>query len=138
METYVRLLRPGGTIVLEDPDWGSWHFNPRAEACQELIALSREAFARWGDAEAGRNHLELFRSFGIEGNVRAEVLALPPGHPYLSLPLQLCIGLEPRLLSFVSAEELHRLRQDAENELQEPARWGTTFTLIQSWGQMVR
>jgi len=44
METYVRLLRPGGTIVLEDPDWGSWHFNPRAEACQKLIALIHEAF----------------------------------------------------------------------------------------------
>ena len=29
---------PGGTIVLEDPDWESWHFNPRAEACQKLIA----------------------------------------------------------------------------------------------------
>jgi SAM-dependent methyltransferase len=43
METYVRLLRPGGTIVLEDPDWGSWHFNPRAEECQKLIALIQEA-----------------------------------------------------------------------------------------------
>ena len=137
MEIYVRLLRPGGTVVLEDPDWGSWHFNPPAEACQKLIALIREAFARWGDAEAGRNHLELLGSFGIEGNVRAEVLALPPGHPYLWLPLQFSVGLEPRLLSFVSAEELRRLRQDAENELQEPTRWGTTFTLIQSWGRMV-
>jgi SAM-dependent methyltransferase len=135
METYVRLLRPGGTIVLEDPDWGSWHFNTPAEACQELIALSLEAFARWGDAEAGRNNLELLRSSGIDGTVRAEVLALPPGHPYLRLPLQLTVGLEPRLLSFVSAEELRRLRRDAENELREPARWGTTFTLIQSWGQ---
>jgi SAM-dependent methyltransferase len=137
MQTYVRLLRPGGTIVLEDPDWGSWHFNPPAEGCQKLIALIREAFARWGDAEAGRNHLELLRGCGIEGNVRAEVLALPPRHPYLWLPLQLSAGLEPRLLSYVSAEELRRLRQDAENELQEPARWGTTFTLIQSWGPMV-
>jgi SAM-dependent methyltransferase len=137
LETYVRLLRPGGTLVLEDPDWGSWHFNPPAAGCQQLIVLSLEAFARWGDAEAGRNHLELLRSFGIEGNVRAEVLALPPGHPYLWLPLQFSVGLEPRLLSFVSVEELHRLRQDAENELQEPARWGTTFTLIQSWGRMV-
>ena len=137
METYVRLLRPGGTIVLEDPDWGSWHFNPPAEGSQQLIALIHEAFARWGDAEAGRNHLELLRSCGIEGNVRAEVLALPPGHPYLWLPLQFSVGLEPRLLSYVSAEELRQLRQDAENELQEPARWGTTFTLIQSWGRMV-
>ena len=62
----------------------------------------------------------------------AEVLALPPGHPYLWLPLQFGVGLEPRLVSFVSVEELRRLRQDAENELQEPARWGTTFTVIQS------
>jgi SAM-dependent methyltransferase len=138
METYVRLLRPGGTIVLEDPDWESWHFNPRAEACQKLIALIREAFARWGDAEAGRNHLELLRSFGIEGNVRAEVLALPPGYPYLWLPLQFSAGLKPRLLSLVSEEELRQLRQDAENELREPTRWGTTFTVIQSWGEVAR
>jgi len=26
---------------------------------------------------------------------------------------------------------------EAENELREPARWGTTFTVIQSWGRMV-
>ena len=98
MDTYVGLLRPGGTIVLEDPDWGSWHFNPPAEGSQQLIALIHEAFSRWGDAGAGRNHLDLLRSCGIEGNVRAEVLALPPGHPYLWLPLQFSVGLEPRLL----------------------------------------
>ena len=138
METYVRLLRPGGTVVLEDPDWGSWHFNPPAKACQKLITLIIEAFTRWGDAEAGRNHLELLRSVGIEGNVRAEVLALPPGHPYLRLPLQMSIGLQPRLRSFVDAEELHQLNQEAENELQEPGRWGTTLTMIQSWGQRMR
>jgi SAM-dependent methyltransferase len=135
METYFRLLRPGGTLVLEDPDWGSWHFNPPAPACERLIVLICEAFARWGDAEAGRKHLELFNIVGIEGNVRAEVLALPPGHPYLRLPLQFSVGLEPRLLSLVDAKELHNLRQAAENELQEPGRWGTTFTLIQSWGR---
>jgi SAM-dependent methyltransferase len=135
METYFRLLRPGGTLVLEDPDWGSWHFNPPAPACERLIVLICEAFARWGDAEAGRKHLELLHSVGIEGNVRAEVLALPPGHPYLRLPLQFSIGLEPRLLSLVDAKELHQLRQDAGTELEDLARWGTTFTLIQSWGR---
>jgi SAM-dependent methyltransferase len=135
METYVRLLRSGGTVVLEDPDWGSWHFNPPAQACEKLIALSCEAFARWGDADAGRKQLQLLRSFGIEGNVRAEVLALPPGHPYLRLPLQLSVGLEPRLRSFVNAEALNQLFQEAENELQEPGRWGTTLTVIQSWGR---
>ena len=66
--------------------------------------------------------------------MRAEVLALPSGHPYLRLPLQFSVGLEPKLLSLVDAKELHRLREEAETELQEPGRWGTTFTLIQSWG----
>jgi hypothetical protein len=32
------------------------------------------------------------------------------------LLLQFSVGLEPRLLSFVSVEELRRLRQDAEND----------------------
>jgi hypothetical protein len=31
--------------------------------------------------------------------------------------------------------DLERLRNDAEVELEEPGRWGTTFTLIQSWGR---
>jgi SAM-dependent methyltransferase len=135
MQTYVRLLRPGGTLVVEDPDWGSWHFNPPAPAGETLIALICEAFARWGDAQAGRTHLELLRSVGISGHVRAEVLALPPGHPYLRLPLQLATALEPRFQTFVDTGELQRLRQQTEAELQEPGRWGTTFTLLQSWGE---
>ena len=134
MRTYLRLLRPGGTVVVEDPDWGSWHFNPPAPAGEKLIALICEAFARWGDAQAGRKHLELLRSFGVAGQVRAEVFALPPGHPYLRLPLQFATALKARLLAFVDADELQRLHQDTEAELQDPSRWGTTFTLLQSWG----
>lgn len=60
--------------------------------------------------------------------MRAEVLALPPGHPYLRLPLQMSTGLEPLLRSFVDTEELNRLNQEAETELQEPGLWGTTPT----------
>lgn len=136
MTTYLGLVRPGGTVVLEDPDVASWHFNPTAPALEQLIALIVEAFRRTGgDWDAGRKHVDLFGGFGIKANVRAEVFALPPGHPYLRLPLQFATALEARLLSFVDAEELHQLRQEAENELQEPDRWGTTFTLIQAWGR---
>lgn len=135
MTTYLRLLRPGGTVVLEDPDWGSWHLNPPAPALDRLIALCVEAFRRWGDAEAGRKHPALLRAFGIEPNVRAEVLALPAGHPYLGLPLQLAAGLEPRLREFTDAAELAGLRRHAEAEVAEPGRWGTTFTLLQCWGR---
>ena len=136
LTTYLRLVRPGGTVVLEDPDVASWHFNPPAPALEGLIALIVEAFRRTGgDWDAGRKHLDLFRSAGLEAQVRAEVLALPPGHPYLRLPLQFATALEARLLTLVGAGDLERLRHDAEVELKEPGRWGTTFTLVQCWGR---
>jgi len=132
--TYLRLVRPGGIVVLEDPDVASWHFNPPAPALEKLIALIVEAFRRTGgDWDSGRTHLDLFRGAGIEANVRAEVFALPPGHPYLRLPLQFATALEARLLPLVPPGDLERLRNEAEVELKEPRRWGTTFTLIQSW-----
>jgi SAM-dependent methyltransferase len=136
METYLRLARSNGAIVLEDPDPGSWHFNPPAPALERLIALIVEAFRlSGGDFMAGRHNLHLLREFGIDGNVRAEVVALAPGHPYLRLPLQFATALEERLLSLVTADELETLREQGEAELQEPGRWGTTFTLLQCWGR---
>jgi hypothetical protein len=101
---------------------------------ERLIELIEEAFRlSGGDWQAGRKHLHLLREFGIDGNVRAEIVALPPGHPYLRLPLQFATSLEERLLALVSADELAELRRQGEVELQEPGRWGTTFTLLQSW-----
>jgi hypothetical protein len=46
-------------------------------------------------------------------------------------------SLAPRLVDFVSTEELAQLQKEAETELAEPSRWGTTFTVIQSWGRRV-
>jgi len=136
MEAYLRLARPGGILVLEDPDTASWHFNPPAPALDRLIALILEAFRMsGGNFDAGREHLHLLREFGIEGTIRAKVVALSPGHPYLRLPLQFATALEERLLSLVSADELETLREQGETELREPGRWGTTFTLVQCWGR---
>ena len=136
MATHLRLLRPGGTVVLEEWDVSSWHLNPPAPALERLIELVGEAFVRsGGDMYAGRTLLELLRSFDIDGKVRAEIVALPPGHPYLRVPLQFATALEERLLSLVTADELEQLRKDGEAELKEPGRWGTTFTLLQCWGQ---
>jgi SAM-dependent methyltransferase len=130
-----RFVRPGGTIVLEEWDLGSWHFNPPAPAAERLIRLLSEIFAGLG-GEAGRALPELLRQTGIaEPEIDAHVIALKPGHPYLRLPLQFTVALESRLLEACSEDELASLRQEAERELTEPRRWGTTFTLIQSWGR---
>jgi SAM-dependent methyltransferase len=133
-----RLVRPGGSLVLEEWDLGSWRFNPPAPAAERLIQLLSEIFATLG-GEAGRGLPELLRDIGIEEpEIDAHVIALKPGHPYLRLPLQFSVALESRLLETLSEDELASLRREVETELAEPGRWGTTFTLIQSWGTLER
>ena len=134
LASHRRLVTPGGSLVLEEWDLGSWHFNPPARAAERLIELLSEIFAALG-GEAGRGLPELLREIDIEQpEIDAHVIALKPGHPYLRLPLQFSLALEARLLEAVSEDELASLRREAETELAEPDRWGTTFTLVQSWG----
>ena len=79
----------------------------------------------------------LLREIGIaDPAIDAHVIALKPGHPYLRLPLQFAASLERPLLQTVGTEELGSLRRAAEAELADPARWGTTFTVVQSWGKV--
>jgi SAM-dependent methyltransferase len=134
--SHKRLVKSGGSLVLEEWDLGSWHFNPPAPAAERLIRLLSEIFASLG-GEAGRGLPELLREIGVEEpEIDAHVIALKPGHPYLRLPLQFSAALESRLLETLSDDELASLRSEAETELAEPGRWGTTFTLIQSWGTL--
>jgi SAM-dependent methyltransferase len=136
LASHQRLVRPGGSLILEEWDLGSWHFNPRAPAAERLIDLISEIFAGLG-GEAGRELPRLLGAIGVaEPQIDAHVLALEPGHPYLRLPLQFSVALESRLLERVSEDELGSLRREAETELAKPDRWGTTFTLIQSWGKL--
>jgi SAM-dependent methyltransferase len=134
--SFRRLVRPGGYLALEEWDLGSWHFNPAAPAAERLIGLLADIFGTLG-GEAGRSLPDLLRETGIdEPEIDAHVVALEPGHPYLRLPLQFSVALESRLLQLLSEDELGALRREAESELGTPGRWGTTFTLIQSWGRV--
>ncbi len=131
METYRRLVRPGGVIVLEDPDSASWHFVPEAPAAQRLIRLIEDAFqVAGGDLNAGRRIPQLL---GQGAELSAELIALPAGHPYLRLPLQFAASLEARLHTIASASEVAALRSEAEVEIADPGRWGFPFTLVQGW-----
>jgi hypothetical protein len=56
----------------------------------------------------------------------------------MRLPLQFSVALESRLLETLSEDELASLRREAESEVAEPGRWGTTFTMIQGWGRLDR
>lgn len=129
------LVCPGGTVVLEEPDSGSWRFNPAAPSAEALVRLVVNAFRRsGGDFDAGRKGPNLLRAAGLEVTVRTQVLALEPGHPYLRLPLQFTDALASQMGTLVDPSEVERLRSAAAKELEDPARWGTTFTLVQSIG----
>jgi SAM-dependent methyltransferase len=136
MASHLRLVRPGGTVVLEEVDTASLHHLPPAPAFDQLKPLVIEAFRKaGGDPDAAATQLELFHSAGINPNVRAEIRALPPGDPTLQEPLQYLTALDGLLRSLVEPDELQRLRAEAERELQDPGRWGLDFTLVQVWGR---
>ena len=114
----------------------SWHFNPPAPGGRAADRIDLRDLRRAGRG-GGRGLPELLREIGIEEpELDAHVIALKPGHPYLRVPLQFSVALESRLLERLSEDELASLRREAERELAEPGRWGTTFTLIQSWGRL--
>ena len=133
MAAHRRLVKPGGSVILEEWDVASWHFNPPAPAAERLIRLISKICGGLG-GEAGRELPQLLREIGIEEpEVDAHVIALKPGHPYLRMLLQFSAALESRLLEVLQEAELALLRKEVEAELAEPGRWGTSFTLIQSW-----
>jgi SAM-dependent methyltransferase len=128
---YKKLVKPGALLVLEEPDLASWHYNPNAPATQTLIGLIDQAFAAGGgDFSAGRRLPDLL---GDDVQLGAEIVALPPSHPYLRLPLQFATSLEPKLLALVAQDELAELRAESETEIATPGRWAITFTLVQAW-----
>jgi SAM-dependent methyltransferase len=102
MATHLRLVRPGGTVVLEEVDTTSLHHLPPAPAFDRLKPLVIEAFRKaGGDPDAAATQLELFRSAEIDPNLRAEIRALPPGDPALQEPLQYLTALDGLLRSLV-------------------------------------
>jgi SAM-dependent methyltransferase len=107
LAAYRRLLRPGGTLIVEDPDIASWRVNPEGAAVSELIGLIERGFsAGGGNFNAGREVPSLVRSVGLEPRVFAQVVVLEPGHPYLRLPLQFAASLCARLEALTSPKQL--------------------------------
>jgi hypothetical protein len=130
----IGLVAPGGTVVLEDPDTASWTFSPDAPHTNRLIKLILTAFkSAGGDFDAGHMAFDLLEASGLRPSLRADIVALEPGHPYLWLPLQFAASLRSRLLREISEADLETLLAAAEDELVDPRRRGLTFTLVQTW-----
>jgi SAM-dependent methyltransferase len=95
-----RLTKPGGIIAVQEPDAAAWGCYPRSDAWDRLKTTILEAFRRGGgDFNAGRRTYAILQERGAEDvRIRAAIVALAPGHPYLRLPVQFATSLKNRIL----------------------------------------
>jgi hypothetical protein len=95
-----RLTKPGGIIAIQEPDGAAWRCYPPSRAWDLLKAAILEAFRQGGgDFDAGRRTHIMMQDRGAENlQMRATVVALGPGHPYLRLPVQFATSLRNRIL----------------------------------------
>ncbi|MGH7883501.1 MAG: methyltransferase domain-containing protein, partial [Candidatus Dormibacteraceae bacterium] len=78
--TYQRLIKPGGWLVVEEPNMGAWTFNPAAPANQRLSDLMVEKYRQMGrDVTIGLRLRSMLRAYSEWPEIRAHVLVLPPG-----------------------------------------------------------
>lgn len=137
LATFRRLVRPGGWLVLEEPDMSAWNFNPEAPANQRLAELMVDTYREVGrDVTIGRRIRTLLRSYTETPTVRAHILALPPGHAYRSWPLMGAMAIREGLAARIGKAELGALVDQAHEELSDPEVWCTSFALIQGFARM--
>lgn len=132
------LLRPGGVLVVEEPDASSWNTTPPHPAFDELKQLILEAFRRGGgDFNAGQRVYRMLKRAGLHKvTTRAAVHALSGAHPYMRLPLQFAGSLRDRITAadLVGEKELDALMNTVDGIVSKPDTGVLTFILVQTWG----
>ena len=72
-----------------------------------------------------------------EVHIRTVLVALPPGHPYLRLPVQFATLLRGRILEggIMGAAELDAATAEYERTAADPATAQLSFVVTQVWGR---
>lgn len=133
----VRLVRPGGLLLLQEPDAQTWQIPAAGQAWPRLLTLIRAGFAaRGGDFDAGRALVPALVRSGVEGlRTRQVAHTLLAAHPYAALPLSFARQLRETWIQAGLAEdsEIDALCDVVADALGRPGTV-TTFTLVQVWG----
>lgn len=134
----VALARPGGVVVLEEPDQNSWDYFPARPVWARVKRVFEEVFPRFGgDANAGQKLFARLRGLGLErAQLSAAVVALQDGHPYMRTPM---VGLAAMRRFIVEGGlmtdgEIDDALREMDAIVSDPESWSTTFTLTQAWG----
>lgn len=136
------LARPGGVVAVEEADTASWGCFPPSPAWETLKSgIERTFGAAGGDFNAGRKMFGMLRTAGLEDiHVRAQILALPPGHPYRRMPLEVVAALRSKIVNggVLSDEALDEAIASFDRVAGDDHTLMTSFTVIQTWGRKPR
>jgi SAM-dependent methyltransferase len=133
-----RLTAPNGFILLEEPDSASWRvYGDGADAHARLVSVIERAYGEhMGGFSAGMRLLRLARARGWRDiGLDAQVLAMPPGHPYLRAPVMIASALRSVVLRDTPPDVLDRLLAEASSLYARDDVHGLSFTLVQVWGR---
>ena len=141
LRAMIELARPGGVVATQEADQSSYGFLPASGHWTRLKEIIEAAFALRSDINIGRRTFGLLREAGLEQvTVRAAVLALQDGHPYMRMPLVGIAAMRKRIVAAgISTEaELDELTAAVERHAADPGTIQITFTLVQVWGKRPR
>jgi SAM-dependent methyltransferase len=134
-----RLARPGGWVVLTEPDVTLSLCYPPHPAWDRLIeVLVASKRADDTDALVGRRLPELLRGAGLTDiGVEAKADIYPPGHSRRSIRLDLVRSMRPRILErgIASEQELDELDRAAQRHLDDPRTLVLPHLLFLAWGR---
>ncbi len=134
----VRLAKPGGVVVAQEPDHSSWNFYPPCSEWPEFLSLLEMALAQRGDINIGRKLYTMFREAGLADiSVNAGVVALHNQHPYMRMPVVAARAMKEQMIAagLVTSEHLEQLSAAVAGCAADPARIMVAFTVIQVWGK---
>lgn len=139
LDELLRLTRPGGIIVLEEPDLSSWNCSPMISAWQRLKAALTEAFRRDRcDLSFGGQVFGFLRAAGVKGvKARAAALAVQDGSPYMRTLLTFVELARHRLCGheLMSDAEVDSALEECSAHLADPSTIVVMPLLIQVWGK---
>ena len=135
----LRIVRPGGWILLQEPVADSWSVPAAGDAWATLKRLIHAGFeTRGGHFDAGaRLAPALARAPLCDLRVREVVHVLPTPHPYARLPLQFARSLRPlwRASGLASDDEIDAIVAEVERALTRAGQV-RTFMLVQAWARV--
>jgi SAM-dependent methyltransferase len=133
------LLRPGGSIVLQEYDATSYVCHPQHPSWDRLLGIFNDTFhASGGNEFIGRTLPNLLRSVGAEKVELAAYVGLPTVGEYQRTHLlSLIEAMRDRVLASgcICADELNRHLSDLSDHLRDPTTTVIDKLLLQAWGR---